>query len=395
MSKRVVFLEEIEEAAWPFVSCSLGTLLFLKFLDLQKQDKDSWVSASSRAGQYCKPETHHQLKGRPGNARDEAGSVRRVCLDVLGTSGRPATLPCGHNGCKGCLIQAQQMVEHCPVCRAPCLGIRLAVNLGLEKMLATMKMLAQDSPSGSRALAAASSQAEQSLQAVRETRSKALTHMLVVVCTLKDMKRYIDAGGRSELIDPFQEEGLCLPQTMSCAQLKALACSSSVQHPNYAQLRFWGTRENRTFRPSRVVWEADPDLRLAAYASKDGQFRCPKTGMSKRVVFLEEVEEAACPFVSCSLGTLLFLKFLDLQKQEIKMIGCLQAPKRANFASLKPIISSKAGLAMDGMKLVLLEEVKPNMCDILPNNSTLREAQLEDGDILIALCLRASDHIPQ
>ena len=47
-------------------------------------------------------------------------------------------------------------------------------------------------------------QAEQDLQAVRETRSKMLTHMLVVFVTIQDMQNYLDAGWRSELLDPSQ-----------------------------------------------------------------------------------------------------------------------------------------------------------------------------------------------
>lgn len=79
----------------------------------------------------------------------------------------------------------------------------------------------------------------------------------------------------------------------------------------------------------------------------------------------------------------------------LQMIGCLQAPRQAKLASLKPLISSKAGLTMDGKTLDLLEEVRPHMCDLLPDTWTLAEAQLEDGDILIAIYRPETDCIPR
>ena len=77
------------------------------------------------------------------------------------------------------------------------------------------------------------------------------------------------------------------------------------------------------------------------------------------------------------------------------MIGHVQVPGRAQIGSLEPLLSDKAGLMMHGMTLDLLEEVKSDLCELLPANRTVSEAQLENGDILIALCWRDGHPLPQ
>eukprot|EP00873_Tetraselmis_striata_P045237 jgi/Tetstr1/465501/TSEL_000884.t1 len=42
-----------------------------------------------------------------------------VCLDRLGSAGRPVSLPCGHNGCQDCFASVQATNAQCPLCRAP------------------------------------------------------------------------------------------------------------------------------------------------------------------------------------------------------------------------------------------------------------------------------------
>ena len=131
----------------------------------------------------------------------------------------------------------------------------------------------------------------------------------------------------------LQMEGLCLPKSTFCSELLALACNACGRYPSYAQLHFWHRRENGTSRPGRSTFAAldeDPRLTLEAYALKTERDRCPKTGMYMRVVFLEEIEEAAWPFVSCTLGCLLFLKLLDLGRQEIRV--SLSQPKADHTA---------------------------------------------------------------
>jgi len=44
-----------------------------------------------------------------------------LCLEPLGSRGRPAATSCGHLGCWVCLLEASSITGECPLCRAVCL----------------------------------------------------------------------------------------------------------------------------------------------------------------------------------------------------------------------------------------------------------------------------------
>lgn len=79
----------------------------------------------------------------------------------------------------------------------------------------------------------------------------------------------------------------------------------------------------------------------------------------------------------------------------LQLIGHIEVPGQAWIGSLIPIISDKAGLMMNGMKLDLVEEIKPDMCELLLVDRTVSEVGLGNGDILVAVCRRAGDPLPQ
>lgn len=69
-----------------------------------------------------------------------------VCLDTLGRCGGPATLPCGHNGCRDCLAPLLSRKDpRCPLCRKllPS-ALDIAVNHELRDLVALATMLYLD-----------------------------------------------------------------------------------------------------------------------------------------------------------------------------------------------------------------------------------------------------------
>ena len=78
------------------------------------------------------------------------------------------------------------------------------------------------------------------------------------------------------------------------------------------------------------------------------------------------------------------------------MIGYVQAPPHSQLKDLKPIISSKAGLASNEFSMDLLEELQAQMCMSLPlTHHTLAGCGLGNGDILIAVPRRHRDPRPE
>ncbi len=65
------------------------------------------------------------------------------------------------------------------------------------------------------------------------------------------------------------------------------------------------------------------------------------------------------------------------------MVGTLRVPAAASLASFIPVMRAKAGLPRQGPRILVLEEIRPGMCDVVRANTTLHDAQLEHGDLLI------------
>ncbi len=87
----------------------------------------------------------------------------------------------------------------------------------------------------------------------------------------------------------------------------------------------WMQRKIGTWRPSTpgdVMLEMGSTLQSLCEA-RGGRalvpMECARTGFSMLRVFMEEVDDLAWPFVSCGLGILLFLKYLDLPAGVLKV----------------------------------------------------------------------------
>lgn len=68
-----------------------------------------------------------------------------MCMEVLGTYGGPASLPCGHNGCLSCLqqVQVHSTMPLCPLCRTPFeADVNLCLNLDLRDAIERMQAAA-------------------------------------------------------------------------------------------------------------------------------------------------------------------------------------------------------------------------------------------------------------
>ncbi|KAK9868783.1 hypothetical protein WJX84_006285 [Apatococcus fuscideae] len=276
-----------------------------------------------------------------------------ICLDVLGTFGGPVTLKCGHNGCKFCLVKVQRSNARCPKCRMDCSQASLAINLELEMMLAMTKVLASCDRSPEM-VAAAAQQAEDNIRVIRDERNKIRTHVFVVIVTLADMQHYFANGGRAGLLDLSQAERVCLPRSASLAHVHSLACAKTGRQPNHFQLRPWVGRGNDTIRPADVLFKG----RNLQQALAPGNITyaggvCPKTGIKIFYIWHHQG-------------------------------GGLHAGSRVRSHPRSGAYHPFQTWPAKGWNIsASLRGSEAGICNPLPPASSLEQAELRDGDILI------------
>ncbi|KAK3328499.1 hypothetical protein B0T19DRAFT_424769 [Cercophora scortea] len=159
-------------------------------------------------------------------------------------------------------------------------------------------------------------------------------------------------------------------------------------------IRLWimVNRQNKTIRPDQPVMDLRPTVEETynrAAAHRDHALR----------VWVEEADSVSAdgePVWPTYQGQangvivkndliLLFLKWFDTDNQRLSGIGHVYISKEKKVEDLVPIIMEKMGwgdkLPSDE-KIQLWEEIKPNMIEGLKAKSTLKTAELQDGDIL-------------
>lgn len=146
------------------------------------------------------------------------------------------------------------------------------------------------------------------------------------------------------------------------------------------QIRPWPfqARQNQTFRPTLLDLEADIN-KTVQELSDEGTW----------TVFVEtlnpESNAQRLPHFDKDSDVLLFLKMYDPRTKSISYCGHAYVPISAKGTELLPDLNRRAGFPPD-TPLILYEEVKPNLLEMLHNIHLPMEKLLEelmDGDIIV------------
>ncbi|XP_053388715.1 ubiquitin carboxyl-terminal hydrolase 7-like [Mercenaria mercenaria] len=146
------------------------------------------------------------------------------------------------------------------------------------------------------------------------------------------------------------------------------------------QIRPWPfqARQNQTYRPTLLDLEADLNKTVQDLA-EEGTW----------TVFVEtaspESNDRRLPHFDKDSDVLLFLKMYDPRTKSINYCGHAYVPIAAKGSELMPELNKRAGFH-PSTPLILFEEVKPNMLEMLPSTDLPMEKMLEelmDGDIIV------------
>ncbi|KAM3559956.1 hypothetical protein ARSEF4850_003889 [Beauveria asiatica] len=163
------------------------------------------------------------------------------------------------------------------------------------------------------------------------------------------------------------------------------------EDPRKVRLWLMVNRQNKTIRPDQPVM----DLTLTAEetyarsaAHRDSSLRL----WAEVATEVDNDGEAIWPSYQAPAANgskedtiLLLLKYFDVEKQELRGVGHIYMAKDKKIEDMVPLIHAAMGweakLANDE-RLLLWEEIKPNMIEPLKPKFTLKMAELQDGDII-------------
>ncbi|KAJ2896431.1 ubiquitin carboxyl-terminal hydrolase [Zalerion maritima] len=189
--------------------------------------------------------------------------------------------------------------------------------------------------------------------------------------------------------------------------LRATTLEAFIQHLgselgiDHRRLRLWVmvNRQNRTTRPDQPIMDMrptledilrrsatarDPSLRLWVEEAEEVDDKGNAVWPSFATASQQAVQKPAAPI-------LLFLKCFDVESQTLTGVETIYISTEKKVDDMVPLIRQKMGWGEKGEKgekgsgeekMLLWEEIKPNMIETLKAKQTLKAAELQDGDIV-------------
>lgn len=181
-------------------------------------------------------------------------------------------------------------------------------------------------------------------------------------------------------------------RTMTIEELVAQIAEDVQQDPRHVRLWVLVGRENKTVRPDKPIMDLtatvestyshsaaqrDPSLRVWVEVAEE------KTADGEPIwaSFQNALSVSSALNVSKEENLLLFLKYYDVQQRTLTGVGHVYVSREKKVDDMIPLIL-KAMSWPDDTKLLLWEEIKPNMIDALKPRFTLKMAELMNGDIV-------------
>lgn len=163
-----------------------------------------------------------------------------------------------------------------------------------------------------------------------------------------------------------------------------------------SKMRLWimVNRQNKTIRPDQPIMDVSPTMEEIYAKSAAHRDTCLRVWVEVASEFDAEgapvwgsyQAASSTPGAAAKEDTiLLLLKHFDVEKQTMNGVGHVYLAKEKKVEDLVPPILQAMGwgekLPADE-KLLLWEEIKPNMIEPLKPKFTLKMAELQDGDIV-------------
>ncbi|KAL1303014.1 hypothetical protein AAFC00_003329 [Neodothiora populina] len=226
----------------------------------------------------------------------------------------------------------------------------------------------------------------------RKEREEAHLYMNVQVATKEHFKNY--QGFDIVEWKPDEENDPAAPKTLKCRKAATLtdfvkqAAEAFSIEPDMIRPWIMVNRQNGTVRPDHPLLMPGMTLEEAnqKFSTRQAHFRIFLEQAESRdeagLPVFEPKQPAAAPAESeKDKPIIIFLKYFDMEKQELKGVGHTYMFQSNKVSDLAQPILKKMGWGT-GVHLKLYEEIKHNYIDVMKPVQSLLQSELQDGDIV-------------
>ncbi|CAN6562122.1 unnamed protein product [Malus baccata var. baccata] len=217
----------------------------------------------------------------------------------------------------------------------------------------------------------------------RKEKAEAHLYTIIKVARNEDLFEQIGKNIYFDLVDHDKVHSFRIQKQKPFKLFKEEVAQEFGIPVQFQRFWLWAKRQNHTYRPNRPLTPLEE-------AQSVGQLRevSNKSNNAELKLFLEiELGLDLLPLSppeKTKEEILLFFKFYDPFKEELRYVGRLFVKGSGKPVELLTKLHEMAGLSPDE-KIELFEEIKfePNiMCEHIDERATFRVSQLEDGDII-------------
>eukprot|EP00271_Cylindrocystis_brebissonii_P022318 TRINITY_DN8549_c0_g1_i1.p1 TRINITY_DN8549_c0_g1~~TRINITY_DN8549_c0_g1_i1.p1 ORF type:complete len:1105 (+),score=260.24 TRINITY_DN8549_c0_g1_i1:215-3529(+) len=227
----------------------------------------------------------------------------------------------------------------------------------------------------------------------RKEKAEAHLYTIIRVARHEDLREQIGQGGYNfDLVDHERVKTFRIPKENPFKQLMEEVAQDWNVPESCQRYWLWAKRQNQTFRPSRPLTADEQAMtvsQLRDLVTKNSHAN-GVAGASELKLLLETPPDAGPDNPGRTLperrkdDLLLFFKLYDPEKEVISYVCHLFFPSGSKPTELRLRLCEAAGFASKE-ELMYFEEIKfePEvLCEPLEPTATLKEAKLEDGDII-------------
>lgn len=161
-------------------------------------------------------------------------------------------------------------------------------------------------------------------------------------------------------------------KTWTLAELQS-AISELIGVEGPIRLRGCVKRKNGTIRPDTIITAQSPEETLEQIRDRIST-RTPELR-----VYVEQLSSDTVP--PTPTQSIVFLKHFDAEKQELVGVGHVLVEASDLVGSVVPFTTGAMGWPAD-TPVAFFEEIKPRMIDIVKQDKTFDEAEIQNGDII-------------
>jgi len=241
----------------------------------------------------------------------------------------------------------------------------------------------------------------------KKERLEAHLYTVVRLATHKELVAEIGTDRFFDLVTHDKVPTLRIKKELTLLHLKQEIWHLTGARPSQQRLWLWAKRQNHTFRPDRPL-QLEYDDHVPMMDVKEDH--TPQTGkfQAELRLYLEVIGDAGpIPVPEAPVPKdegwpqllpgqlLLFFKFYDPEREQVSFVGSHVAMQHHTLTDLLPELRSARGLPL-AQELAVYEEVEFETSvrfEVLSESKTLKESELQSGDIIVYQTLPLPDSV--